>query len=361
MKRIIGFILMALLLSLGQRGQCASDVLMEMLPDESLLYLGSATYQREQIPIAQNLILVTARLELSEQGKKTAIKWARENGRYDDRWENVSSISTRWRFNISEKLVQADRSVYFGGRSVDGERDILYDGHDQEYAPIEAGSVMARIYEFVVAEKRAVQLIDLSGIEEEKWNLFLSNFSEVRLKPFKRDGISEQELIRFGILHTWLNERSLISRNNEADIVAAETVEKAVEKYFGRTIANHASALPGNEYAYEYESGRYSRSPSFLPEFLGQRFAVKQYFTQVTRLIDEGAGCYTVYGSIYYVEPQTVELHSLHRPLEQWDVRMKEAVHLVGAMDGVFKQIAGNDGSRRYILQEYNAWSLPGK
>ena len=60
-------------------GYCEGEILFEMLPDESLIYVDNVIYQcyqREQNPIDKNVIFATVRLELSARGKQNAIEWA---------------------------------------------------------------------------------------------------------------------------------------------------------------------------------------------------------------------------------------------------------------------------------------------
>ena len=198
----------------------------------------------------------------------------------------------------------------------------------------------------------AGQAVDLDENQQEQINRFLSNFSEVLVQPFAREGISDEELIRFGILHTWWNNRKLITREQGIERLPTEAVERAVKKYFGRSLSFHQSSSPGASYRFDYYEGFYQRSPSFLPDFLGHKFAISVYFTQVTVFEDEGNGEYTVYGNIYMLEPQTVGPPNLYIPLVKWDARIKEAVRFVNPIKAIVRQIETDDSSR-YILVEY--------
>ena len=198
----------------------------------------------------------------------------------------------------------------------------------------------------------AGQAVALDENQQEQINRFLSNFSEVLLQPFVREGISNEELIRFGILHTWWNNRKLITREQGIELLPAEAVERAVKKYFDRSLSFHQSSSPGASYQFDYYEGFYQRSPSFFPDFLGHKFAISVYFTQVTVFEDEGNGEYTVYGNIYMLEPQTVGPPNLYIPFAQWDARIKEAVRFINPIKATVRKIE-TEGSIRYILVEY--------
>ena len=161
----------------------------------------------------------------------------------------------------------------------------------------------------------AGQEVTLDSQQKERFNIFLSNFSEVLLPPFANGSISDQELIRFGILHTWANNPDLITRSGGGEYMAAAVVDQAAIKYFGRSIGRHQAAAAGAEYAFDYRDGTYYREPSFFPAFAGQRFAATIYFTQLTKLIAYEEEYYTAYGDVYVKEPQSVQFHSIYRPL----------------------------------------------
>lgn len=196
--------------------------------------------------------------------------------------------------------------------------------------------------------------IALDSIKKEQLNVFLSNFSEVLLQPFAKGEITDQELIRFGLLHTWANNHNCISRGTQIESIPADVVNFAVNKYFGLKIGYHQASTPDSSYRFTYQDGFYYRAPSFFPEFLGHKFAITIYFTQVTSLVDEGSGCYTVYGDMYAKEPQSIDFHSIYRPLSEWDNRMLQDIQMVRKVRASIMQIEETDGSSRYILLGYD-------
>ncbi len=199
----------------------------------------------------------------------------------------------------------------------------------------------------------AGQAVALDDGQKERLNIFLSNFSEVMLQPFARGTIGDAQLIRFGIIHTWANNPRLITRVGGVEYMPAAAVSEAAENYFGLTIGRHQSSADGGDYAFDYRDGFYSRSPSFFPPFAGKRFAAIIHFTQITGLVDEGDGCYSAFGDIYMKEPQSVDFHSIYRPLASWDKRMLAEIRKVGQVQATIRQMAGDDGTVRYILLDY--------
>ena len=199
----------------------------------------------------------------------------------------------------------------------------------------------------------AGQEVTLDSEQKERFNIFLSNFSEVLLPPFANGAISDQELIRFGILHTWANNPALITRSGGGEYMAAATVDQAAVKYFGMSIGRHQAAAPGAEYAFDYRDGTYYREPSFFPAFAGQRFAVTIYFTQITKLIAHEREYYTAYGDVYVKEPQSVQFHSIYRPLEHWNNLMLSTIQPVGSVKATIRRMTDNEGRQRYILIDY--------
>lgn len=201
----------------------------------------------------------------------------------------------------------------------------------------------------------AGQEIALDNEQKEQLNIFLSNFSEVLLPPFTSGAISDQELIRFGLLHTWANNPALITRRGGGEYIAAAVVEQAAAKYFGLQINRHQAAVPEIEYTFDYRDGSYYREPSFFPAFAGQRFAAIIYFTQITKLIAHEENCYTAYGNVYVKEPQSVQFHSIYRPLEQWNSLMLKTIQAVGAVKATIRQVQDDEGHKHYILLAYQS------
>ena len=199
----------------------------------------------------------------------------------------------------------------------------------------------------------AGQEVTLDSQQKERFNIFLSNFSEVLLPPFANGSISDQELIRFGILHTWANNPDLITRSGGGEYMAAAVVDQAAIKYFGRSIGRHQAAAAGAEYAFDYRDGTYYREPSFFPAFAGQRFAATIYFTQLTKLIAYEEEYYTAYGDVYVKEPQSVQFHSIYRPLEHWNNLMLSTIQPVGSVKATIRQVTDDKGYKRYILITY--------
>lgn len=115
------------------------------------------------------------------------------------------------------------------------------------------------------------------NIEDKKaLNTFFSNFSETDLKSFTLDkGASDEELIRFGIMHNYINKFSNFEKLDEYNVkIKKEFVDETSKKYFGKTILNH-KAVEG----IKFSKGFYS-----IPLADGEAYT----FSQIDQLFDIG-------------------------------------------------------------------------
>ncbi len=135
-----------------------------------------------------------------------------------------------------------------------------------------------------VDENRVVNL----NIEDKKTlNTFFSNFSETDLKSFTLDkGPSNEELIRFGVMHNYINKFSKFEKLDEYNVkIKKELVDETSKKYFGKTILNH-KAIDG----IKFSKGFYS-----IPLADGEAYT----FSQIDQLFDIGEQKYRAEVTVY--------------------------------------------------------------
>lgn len=178
--------------------------------------------------------------------------------------------------------------------------------------------------------------IQLNQGEWKKLNTFFSNFSEVFLKPFEKGQISNNELVRFGIIHNFWNNYKLFQRYNSNDLkLDKKYVEASVEKYFGIKSITHESSGDAT-----YKDGYY-----IIPNGAGEVYS----FSQVTKFIDIGNGYYVAYLNIYYAGSGFTG--DPHGNLKTWQ-KDGDIPELGEKMKATIQKVASN-GQARYILIDY--------
>ncbi|WP_394793827.1 hypothetical protein [Armatimonas sp.] len=100
--------------------------------------------------------------------------------------------------------------------------------------------------------------LPLSTGERRALNTFFSNFSEAGVEPFKRGQLSDQQLIRFALLHERINARRQIIRAGKG-YVSAGRVDELCLRYFGQKPKRHGVSAPKRLSDHtEYHAGQYS-------------------------------------------------------------------------------------------------------
>ena len=162
--------------------------------------------------------------------------------------------------------------------------------------------------------------------ERNALDVFFSNFSEAFIKPFTYNGVSNNELIKFGVMHIRLNRRDLlINYDNTYWSVPAEEVDNAAYKYFGKHIlvqSSHEYPLVGNEYLLIKASGEGVR------------------FMQIKSLTDNGDGSYTALLNEYVGDSD--DMHAEQK---------EPNVSFLGGWKAVI--VKAKDKPGRYNLKEY--------
>ncbi|HEY5534473.1 MAG TPA: hypothetical protein VIL99_06020 [Ignavibacteria bacterium] len=146
----------------------------------------------------------------------------------------------------------------------------------------------------------AGKIVTLSADEQKKLNTFFSNFSEAYLEPFTSGNITDDELIKFGILHNYNNNFRLFEKAGENELKIKDAlISKSIEKYFGKTFSAHKSTKD-----YKYKNGYY-----FIPNADGEAYT----FSQVTSLSDIGGDRYIAYINVYTASQAGPEMSTIIR------------------------------------------------
>lgn len=178
--------------------------------------------------------------------------------------------------------------------------------------------------------------LNLNKSEWKKLNTFFSNFSEVFLKSFEKDHIDNKELIRFGILHNYLNNDKLFKLYDDSHLkLDKKYVEGSVEKYFGKKSIIHETVE--DEF---YKDGYY-----IIRIGSGETYS----FSQVTKFVDIGDGNYLAYLNIYYAGSGFIG--DPHGDLKSWQ-KDGDVPELGEKMKATVQKVISN-GKSRYILIEY--------
>ena len=91
------------------------------------------------------------------------------------------------------------------------------------------------------------KVMTLSAEQQKNMDVFFSNFAEAWGNPpqggrvsFDVDGISNKDLITFGVFHNLINRQSVVQAVNGQYAIPVAEVNFATKKYFGKTIAPEA-------------------------------------------------------------------------------------------------------------------------
>ena len=186
----------------------------------------------------------------------------------------------------------------------------------------------------------APKAVALNTTYRKKLNTFFSNFAEVNLRPFRRQKVSNQALIDFGVLHRIINNWNLLKplpEDRNRWRLSASQVDSASEHYFGRKPSRHQNSSHAT-----YKNGYY-----YGPFANGETFD----FAQVTSLADMGKGYYVAHVNIY--APQSPAFEDYHGSPTDWKKQdPTEVPKLVGEIRATIQKV-GTGAISRFILLEY--------
>jgi len=184
----------------------------------------------------------------------------------------------------------------------------------------------------------AGKIVTLSADEQKKLNTFFSNFSEAYLEPFTSGNITDDELIKFGILHNYNNNFRLFEKAGENELKIKDAlISKSIEKYFGKTFSAHKSTKD-----YKYKNGYY-----FIPNADGEAYT----FSQVTSLSDIGGDRYIAYINVYTASSGWTG--NEHDNPKNWGADGGEKPELTSKLKATFTKTNGSNGESIYKLIDY--------
>ena len=185
--------------------------------------------------------------------------------------------------------------------------------------------------------------VRLGPQEWRRLNVFLSNFAEASIEPFRPGEVPPTTLIQFGVLHNIINAfdraDSVPGRPNHRRF-SARQVESTIRKYFGIDFTEHRSL--DEDYAWiEYADGYY-----IFPLTGGETYP----FVQVTRLADLGNGELIASLRIYRI-PEDDDADRYGIPVEHLR-RSGHEVELESEMCARVRRVR-EGGEERYVLLGY--------
>lgn len=179
--------------------------------------------------------------------------------------------------------------------------------------------------------------VTLSAAEQKKLNIFFSNFSEAYLAPFTAGNISDDELIKFGVLHNFINNRKDFQKSGDYLMVTFDAVSKAIEKYFGKPFKAHKPTKD-----FKYKGGYY-----FIQDADGEAFT----FSQVASMSDAGGDKYTALVNVYTASSGWTG--DANGNPKTWGADGEEKPELTGKFKATFSKTKGENGEEVFKLIDY--------
>jgi hypothetical protein len=183
--------------------------------------------------------------------------------------------------------------------------------------------------------------VKITPAEKKQLNTFFSNFSEVFLEPFAKDGISDTKLIEFSVIHNYRNnEKLFVKGGKEYQVkIKAGYVDDTVNKYFGKRIKKHQSV---DDSGIEYRDGWY-----YTTDASGEEFD----FSQIASLSDNGNNMYTANVNVYSASSGWTG--NVHGTEKEWKKASPDDVpQISGVMKATLQKVT-EKGKSRYILVDY--------
>lgn len=201
------------------------------------------------------------------------------------------------------------------------------------------GAVLVGVAQFapVVQAKPKAKPVKMDRALKRQLNTFFSNFSEARVASFRRYKLSDEQMIRFALLHEFYN--------NSVQSVPAKRVDSLANWYFGSPIKRHAlpadfrgdGSLRGGTYTFGVGAG----DP--LP------------FSQIATLTDIGNGEFAAITNDYETHAE-IDPHGAYQPVAKNNCDVSKDACFIGKHKALVKRV-GDGQRRRFILLEYQQLS----
>lgn len=121
--------------------------------------------------------------------------------------------------------------------------------------------------------------------ERHNVNLFLTNFTETGMSHYEPTETEDGELVRFAVLHAWINQSDRWESGDWGSRIAKSSVSDTVLRYFGRPLI-----LPDHQ-DFNYDGDYYYMTEPGAPVGLG--------FACMSEVESLGGGLYRVYFGVY--------------------------------------------------------------
>ena len=125
----------------------------------------------------------------------------------------------------------------------------------------------------------------ISEEERHNVNLFLTNFTETGMSRYDAASTEDAELVRFAVLHAWMNRRDKWESGEWGERLAQSSVTDTVLRYFGRPL------ILLDQPDFDYDGAYYYMQEPGAPIGLG--------FACTSEVETLGGGLYRVYFGVY--------------------------------------------------------------
>lgn len=204
--------------------------------------------------------------------------------------------------------------------------------------------------------------ISLDNAAMKKMNVFFNNFAEAAVPTFEKDKLSNEELIKFGIKHNFINNGKLIEKCSVEGYdrkIAAKYVEQSVNKYFGKGIVNttcKAYQMDENTANFQYKDGYYlipqNRGYQIDPALFGGGESIE--FSQVSKILDNGDNYFTAYLNVYKTfDDYGIAGEEFYESPQTWNSKYANDKDRIPTLEKKLKATIKKESDGRYILIDY--------
>lgn len=172
---------------------------------------------------------------------------------------------------------------------------------------------------------------------QESLDTFFTYFSEANIKDFKKNELTEEEMINFSVYYNFIHafDKFTVIKERCCALIEAKYVKESESYFFGKQASKHESTSQ-----YELLDNKYK-------VFLANKGELT--ISKIDKLYDLGNQEYLVELSIYNVNGFEEDLKSIFEELKKGDSKF---IKLKGKKIANIKKINEN-GNERFILLSY--------
>lgn len=189
----------------------------------------------------------------------------------------------------------------------------------------------------------------LSNSEVQKLNIFLSNFLEAGLFDYSF-GIEEEELIKFAIIHNYLNYDSRIDIEDIENItwfaIDEKYITSTIKRFFDMDIT-----------LFSFGGCIYINGKIYCPALPALNEGYFSYFAQIDKSVEDYYEDYiNVYFEVYEAE-QGYELNkAFYEPKSTWSSETQSHASFSGVRGSAFLKRVMLNGEETYQLESMSCW-----